>query len=165
MAKASAAIDIPASPNEVWQLLGGFNSLPDWLSCIPKSELSEGGRVRHLSTLKGETIVERLEEFDNTARSYRYSIVQAPFPVTGYLSTLEVKPAADGKGSRVEWTATFTPNTGVSDAQASKIFQELFEGGLKELASRFKSKIKLGGTVIKANEPRQIVKEDDAKNA
>lgn len=137
MAKASAAIDIPASPNEVWQLIGGFNSLPDWLSYIPKSELSEGGRVRHLSTLKGETIVERLEEFDNTARSYSYSIIQAPFPVTGYLSALQVKPAVDGRGSRVEWTASFTPNPGVSDEQASKVFQEIFEEGLKELAFRF----------------------------
>lgn len=138
MAKASAAIDIPASPYEVWQLIGGFNSLPDWLGYIQKSELSEGGRVRHLATLKGETIVERLEEFDNTARSYSYSIIQAPFPVTGYLSTLQVEAAADEKGSRVEWTATFTPDTGVSNEQASKIFQGIFEESLNELASRFK---------------------------
>jgi Polyketide cyclase / dehydrase and lipid transport len=139
MGKASAAIDIPASPNEVWHLIGGFNSLPDWLTYIPKSELSEDGLVRHLATLKGETIVERLEDFDNTARSYSYSIIQAPFPVTGYLSTLRVKPAADGNGSVVEWTATFAPKTGVSDEQASKIFQGIFEEGLKELASRFNS--------------------------
>jgi ribosome-associated toxin RatA of RatAB toxin-antitoxin module len=39
MAQASATIDIPASPDEVWQLIGGFGSLPDWLPYIPKSEL------------------------------------------------------------------------------------------------------------------------------
>ncbi|MBV8641469.1 MAG: aldo/keto reductase, partial [Verrucomicrobia bacterium] len=27
VAQASASIEIPASPNEVWQLIGGFNSL------------------------------------------------------------------------------------------------------------------------------------------
>jgi uncharacterized membrane protein len=140
MGKTSAAIDIPASPNQVWQLIGAFNSLPDWLSYILKSELSEDGRVRHLTNLKGETIVERLEEFDNTARSYSYSIIQAPFPVTAYLSTLQVKPAADGNGSRVEWTATFTPNPGVSGEQTSKLFQGIFGESLKELASRFKSR-------------------------
>jgi hypothetical protein len=139
MGNVAAVIDIPASPNEVWQLIGGFNSLPDWLSYIPKSELSEDGLVRHLATLKGETIVERLEAFDNAAHSYGYSIVQGPFPVTRYLSTLRVKPAADGKRCLVEWTATLTPKTGVSDAQATKIFQEIFEKGLKELASRFSS--------------------------
>jgi hypothetical protein len=52
MGSAADAIDIPASPNEVWQLIGGFNSLPNWLSYIPKSELSEGGRVRHLASKK-----------------------------------------------------------------------------------------------------------------
>ena len=61
MAQASAVIDLPASPNEVWQLIGGFNSLPDWLPYILKSELSEGGRVRHLATTTGDTIIERLE--------------------------------------------------------------------------------------------------------
>ncbi|MBV8414168.1 MAG: SRPBCC family protein [Verrucomicrobia bacterium] len=119
MAQASAVIDISASPNEVWQLIGGFNSLPDWLGYILKSELSEGGRVRHLATPQGKTIVERLEKFDNTARSYSYSIIEAPFPITEYLSTLQVKPSTDGKGARVEWSATFAP-TGVSEAGASK---------------------------------------------
>lgn len=138
MAQASASIDIPASPSDVWQLIGGFNSLPDWLGYIPKSELSEGGRVRHLANPKGETIVERLEKFDNAARSYSYSILKASFPITGYLSTLQVKTAPDGKGSRVDWSATFTP-AGVSDDEASKIFQAIFEDGLKELAGRFKS--------------------------
>jgi hypothetical protein len=61
-------------------MIGGFNSLPDWLAYIPKSELSEGGRVRHLANPNGETIVERLEKFDNAARSCSYSILRTPFP-------------------------------------------------------------------------------------
>jgi Polyketide cyclase / dehydrase and lipid transport len=80
MAQALAVIDIPVSPNEVWQLIGGFNSSPDWLAYIPKSELSEGGRVRHLANPNGETIVEGLEKFDNAARSYSYFILRTPFP-------------------------------------------------------------------------------------
>ena len=68
MAQASASIDIPATPDQVWQLIGGFNSLPDWLPDVQKSELSEGGRVRHLANPDGETIIERLEAFDNDAR-------------------------------------------------------------------------------------------------
>ena len=45
MGKTSAAIEIPASPNEVWQLIGGFDSLPDWLGYIPKSELIEDADI------------------------------------------------------------------------------------------------------------------------
>ena len=110
MVQASASIDIPASPGEVWQLIGGFNALPDWLPYILKSELSEGGRVRHLATPTGETIIERLERFDDTARTYSYSILKAPFKVTNYLATIRVEAKDDGNSSSVEWPGIFTPN-------------------------------------------------------
>jgi len=137
-AQASASVDIPAPPDQVWKLIGGFNSLPDWLPDIPQSELSQGGRVRHLATSKGEIILERLEAFDDVARSYTYSILQAPFPVTDYLSTLHVIETDGGKGSRVEWSGRFTPK-GVSNQEASRIFQGIFESGLKALAAGFSS--------------------------
>ena len=136
MAQASANIEITASPNEVWQLIGGFGSLPDWLPCIPESELSEGGRVRHLTNSGGEIIVERLVKFDDAALSYTYAILQAPFPVTNYLSTLRVWETGDGSGSRVEWLGQFTPN-GVSDLEAFRLFQGIYENGLKALAAAF----------------------------
>lgn len=134
MATASVFIDIPASPDQVWQLIGGFNSLPDWLAFIPKSELSEGGRVRSLHTQDGQLIIERLEAFDNAARTYSYSITQAPFPVTDYLSTLSVE--AHGEGSRVHWSGQFTPN-GVSDEQAQALFSGIYTDGLAALRANF----------------------------
>jgi D-threo-aldose 1-dehydrogenase len=136
-ARASSSVDIPASPDVVWQLIGGFDSLPDWLPFIPKSELSDGGRVRHLANPEGEVIVEQLEAFDDSGRSYSYSILQAPFPVTDYLSMLRVLP--NESGSRVEWSAKFTPK-GISEAEASRLFQGIFENGLKALAERFTAK-------------------------
>ena len=141
MAQASASIDIAAPPDQVWQLIGGFNSLPNWLPYIPKSELSEDGRVRRLANPDGQTIVERLEAFDNAARSYSYSILQAPFPVTGYQSTLCVQETDGGKGSRVKWWGQFTPK-GVSDQEVSRLFQSIYEDGLKALAAGFAAKRK-----------------------
>ncbi|MGO4470114.1 SRPBCC family protein, partial [Pseudoduganella sp. RAF53_2] len=95
MATASAHIEIPASAERVWQLIGGFDSLPDWLPYIPKSELSEGGRVRTLANPSGDAIVERLLSFDDAGRSYSYAILSAPFPVVGYRSTLRVVENGD----------------------------------------------------------------------
>src|SRR5262249_1783882 len=136
LAEVSASIDVSASADQVWRLIGGFGSLPDWLPSIFKSELSAGGRVRHLADLSGDTIVERLEAFDDAGRSYSYSILQAPFPVSDYLSILRVQPAADGNRARVEWSGKFKPD-GVSAAEASRLFQGIFENGLKALASMF----------------------------
>ncbi|GJD67007.1 hypothetical protein MPEAHAMD_7206 [Methylobacterium frigidaeris] len=69
MATASASVDISAPASEVWQLIRGFGSLPDWLPYIPNSELHEGGRVRYLANPDGGVIVERLMAFDEVGRS------------------------------------------------------------------------------------------------
>ena len=63
-----------------------------------------------------------------------HSILQAPFPVSGYLSTRRVQQAADGNRSRVEWSGKFTPE-GVSAVEASQLFQRIFEDGLKAMAT------------------------------
>lgn len=133
MAEASTSIDLALPADRVWQLIGGFGSLPDWLPYIPTSELSEGGRVRHLANPDGDAIVERLIAFDNAARSYSYAILTAPFPVTDYVSTLQVVDKG-GNACRVEWSGRFTPK-GVSDQEASKLFQGIYEDGLKALTA------------------------------
>lgn len=139
VAQAAASAEIPVSPDKVWERIGGFDSLPDWLPYIPNSELSEGGRVRKLANADGDIIVEKLMAYDNDGHSYSYAIIQAPFPVTNYLSTLRVEGTNDGKGCRVEWTGSFTPN-GVSKAEAARLFQGIYENGLKALAAGFRSK-------------------------
>ena len=133
MASTTASLDIPQSPDRVWRLIGGFGSLPDWLPYIPKSELGEGGRVRHLTNADGGVIVERLQSFDHDARTYSYAIEQAPFPVTGYLSTLTVHAVPGSPDtSRVEWSGSFTP-TGVTDTEAEELFHGIYTDGLAAL--------------------------------
>ncbi|MFJ3307263.1 SRPBCC family protein [Streptomyces sp. NPDC086549] len=133
MATTTVSIDVPRSADYVWQLIGGFDSLPDWLPYIPKSELGEGGRVRHLTNEGGDVIVERLKAFDHDKRTYSYAIERAPFPVTDYFSTLTVH-AVEGAPdtSRVEWTGSFTP-VGVSDFEAEALFHGIYTDGLAAL--------------------------------
>ncbi|WP_223531137.1 SRPBCC family protein [Pseudomonas sp. GL-R-19] len=134
MATASAFIDIPASAEQVWQLIGGFNSLPDWLPFIPRSELSEGGRVRSLQTADGAVVIERLQAFDNAGQTYSYSILQAPFPATDYLATIKVQ--AQGEGARVTWSGRFEP-VGVSNEEVEALFNGIYQGGLEALRANY----------------------------
>jgi hypothetical protein len=136
MGHASTSIDLNVPPDEVWQLIGGFNSLPDWVPFIVKSEAVEGGRVRHLETPKGEFIIERLEKFDQVGRTYTYSVLQAPpSPVTDVLATITVHSEDDGKTSQVEWSGTYTPKG--MDEEAQKHLLGIFNSGLTALAKRF----------------------------
>ena len=56
-----------------------------------------------------------------------------------YLSTLRVERSNGGKNCRVEWTGSFTPK-GISRAEAAKLFQGIYEDGLKALAAGLASK-------------------------
>ncbi|MGE7903555.1 SRPBCC family protein [Peribacillus sp. NPDC094092] len=132
MAHTTISIEIFASPEQVWQLIGGFESLPDWLPYIPSSKVTEGGRVRHLANPDGDAIVERLEAFNDKERYYTYSIMKAPFPVTDYLSTIRVREGMDDKTSLVEWSGCFTP-VGVSDEEAINLFYGIYKDGLEAL--------------------------------
>lgn len=134
MATASVFIDIKASAEQVWQLIGGFNSLPNWLPFIPQSELSEGGRVRSLLTADGAVVIERLEAFDNAGKTYSYSILQAPFPATDYLSTIRVE--TQGQGARVTWSGRFTAK-GVTDEEVVALFAGIYQGGLEALRANY----------------------------
>ncbi|MFB9925941.1 SRPBCC family protein [Amycolatopsis halotolerans] len=133
MASTSVSRTVPASPQQVWDLIGGFASLPDWLPYIPESTALDGGRTRRLTNPEGETIVERLVAFSDAERHYSYAILEAPFPVTGYLSTLRVH-AIPGQenAAEVQWSGSFTPD-GVTDEQAVDLFAGIYRDGLDAL--------------------------------
>ncbi|MFC6081085.1 SRPBCC family protein [Sphaerisporangium aureirubrum] len=131
MAFTTASIDLTAPPDHVWRLIGGFDSLPDWLPFIRTSTVTEGGRIRHLTTTTGDQISERLESFDEDSRTYTYTFLQSPFPVTNYHATLTVHETPDPQKSQVEWSATFTPTEADDDAVA--LVNSIFTNGLNAL--------------------------------
>ncbi|MGW2823694.1 SRPBCC family protein [Streptomyces sp. NPDC001443] len=133
MASTSVSRVVPASPQRVWDLIGGFDALPDWLPYIPESAALEGGRVRRLTNPDGDVIVERLVAFDEAGRHYSYAILEAPFPVKGYLSTLRVHPVAGRDDvAEVQWSGRFTPD-GITDAEAEALFAGIYRDGLDAL--------------------------------
>ncbi|MEV7187357.1 SRPBCC family protein [Kitasatospora sp. NPDC093102] len=133
MASTSVSRIVPASPDKVWNLIGGFDALPDWLPYIPESAASEGGRVRSLKNPEGEVIVERLVDFNEAERHYGYAILQAPFPVTGYVSTLRVH-AVPGRDdvAEVQWSGRFNPE-GATEQEVVDLFTGIYADGLDAL--------------------------------
>ncbi|WP_328629481.1 SRPBCC family protein [Streptomyces sp. NBC_00353] len=133
MTSTSVSRVVPASPERVWQLIGGFDSLPDWLPYIPESTALEGGRVRRLANPDGEAIVERLVDFNETERHYSYAILEAPFPVVGYISTLRVHEVPGRKDvAEVQWSGRFTPQ-GTDEDEVVTLFTGIYRDGLDAL--------------------------------
>ncbi|MFE3152545.1 SRPBCC family protein [Streptomyces sp. NPDC059218] len=133
MASTSVSRIVPASPEKVWSLIGGFDALPDWLPYIPESTPLEGGRVRRLKNPEGDVIIERLVDFNETERHYSYAILQAPFPVNGYVSTIRVHtvPGRDDI-AEVQWSGRFNPDN-ATEAEVVELFTGIYADGLDAL--------------------------------
>lgn len=84
-------------------------------------------------------IVERMTAFEDSARHYTYTILEAPFPVRGYLSTLRVHEVPGAPGSaEVEWTGRFVPD-GVSEEEAVALFTGIYDEGLTALEAALRA--------------------------
>lgn len=105
MADGKAEVTIARSPEDVWALVGQFESLGEWMPGIDACEID--GDVRKLQMM-GMEIHEQLKDRDEAAKRISYSIVKSPMPLEHHLATLTVTP--DGDGSRLEWAYEVRPD-------------------------------------------------------
>jgi hypothetical protein len=118
------------SPDALWKKVGDFCGIGDWHPAVEKCVLNADGKERTLSLKGGGVIVERLESVDDANHAYTYTIRSGPLPVTNYSSTISVSP--DPKGSSIKWVGTYEAK-GVSDADAKKVIDGIYEAGEKAL--------------------------------
>ena len=136
MTKVSMSTDLPASPEAVWELVGSFGALSNWHPAVEKTELESGGKRRRLSLVGGGSIVEELERTSDTEHVYRYSILESPLPVAGYVAEVRVREGPGGKGCTVEWSSDFKPKD-VGEADARKVIEGIYQAGLDNLRKLF----------------------------
>jgi hypothetical protein len=130
MAKFSMSADLKTSADSVWKMIGGFNALPDWHPAIEKSELEEEGQVRRLALAGGGTVIEKLVSTDDGSRTYSYTIVDSPLPISDYIATIKV--TGEGDDCTVEWSSEFEP-AGASLEDATAVVRGVYEAGLENL--------------------------------
>ena len=136
MTKVNMTTDLSAPADTVWNVVRGFNALPDWHPAVAGSELSEDGGVttRTLSLVGGGSIVERLDSADEKDRSYSYTILSGPLPVADYNGTIRVLDK--GNGCAVEWSSEFNA-AGVPEGDAVAVIRGIYEAGFESLKKMF----------------------------
>jgi Polyketide cyclase / dehydrase and lipid transport/Domain of unknown function (DUF4331) len=128
------SVDLAASPDQVWSLIGKFGDLM-WHPLAASIKLTgEGvGQLRTIETIDGKQIIERLEAANHSQRLYHYTNVSG-LGVVDYTGTFELKPK--GSGSSVEWRVQF-----LADNQPTLIVRTivatLMKVGFEALAKRF----------------------------
>ena len=127
--------DLDVAADELWNLIGGFNALPDWHPAIEKSELQEEGSMRKLSLAGGGTIIEKLVKSSPEERIYSYTIEDSPLPVSNYKAEIKVKDNGKGKSS-VEWSSEFSAE-GAPEDDAIEVIQGIYQAGFDNLKKMF----------------------------
>lgn len=134
MAKLSMTLPLVAGADKIWDMIGGFNALPDWHPGIEKSELEDGGTIRRLTLAGGGQLVEKLTQTDEHGRGYSYEILESPLPMANYKATIKVNE--DGNAAEVEWSCEFDA-VGAPEADVTKIIQGVFQAGFDNLKKMY----------------------------
>ena len=135
MAKVAVSMKLDAPADEVWGIVGGYHCLPNWHPAVAKSEAIEDGNdiIRDLELHDGGHVIERLDEFSNSRRTYTYAITGGVMPVENYTATLSVYEDENGAGAVIHWTAEFDA-TGDEAETVDLIANDVFRRGFQAVA-------------------------------
>lgn len=132
------AVDIAATPDKVWAIMGNFDALSAWHPVVASSTADKGntiGSVRSL-TLKADGnpgFTEKLIKYSAAKYTYTYDITptQKVLPVVNYRATITLKKTATG--TKVTWRASFHAAPGAENQAAIDAITGVFRGGLDNL--------------------------------
>jgi hypothetical protein len=131
--KVSESVQLSASPEVVWLLVGKFDSRWNPLVASIKMVGSGVGQLREIETVDGKTIIERLDSIDQSTLTLTYSLISG-IPAKPYTGVIQVMRA--GTGSKVTWTVNYRPS-GQGELIVHLMIKSLIARGLNELQARF----------------------------
>ena len=145
--KSSQTVNIARTPDQVWAIVGDFDSIARWHPVVASSPADKGNQVgsKRTLTLKAEGAPhfdEELIKYDAAAHSYQYKIDKVDpkvLPVNNYQAWFEVQANPAG-GSTIEWRAAFyrgymlnDPPPELNDAASVKAITGVFRAGLDNI--------------------------------
>jgi uncharacterized protein YndB with AHSA1/START domain len=128
-------VDIAATPDEVWVVLGDLTAVDRWIPGVTSVVRTDTGRM--CTFADGHVQNEQILDYSPENRSYRYVIDGAPLPVRDNTGRFTVEDI-DG-GARVVWDSNFVPldpATGDELARMWKPFLPMVLGNLKTLVEK-----------------------------
>ena len=123
MAEETVAVDINATPDVLWGMLGDFEGIGGFFPGIESVVIEEDDRVLNLA---GMEIRERLISRDDESSTLVYSIVDG-VPIESHEATVTV--SASGDGSHVTWVVDASPD------EMADLMQSVYQQSLEALKS------------------------------
>ncbi len=139
--ESSKIVEIPGPAAEVWRLLADFGAIEKWWPAgMLEKVVSEGegiGMVRHMHTLIGLILSERLDGLDHETRTIRLSIIDGlPLGIEDYHAVGRVI-ANEENVCTLDWRGTYEIPSASSEADARAVIEGAYEAQAMGLLSHF----------------------------
>jgi hypothetical protein len=120
---------LEASADKVWASISAFDGIERYLPAVRSSSVQgQGvGCLRTCTLTDGVVLRERLVAIDPETRTLRYELVEAPFPIEGYVATMEVRELTQGR-CEFRWSSKFQVKDGPA-AVFEGIFAQAYAAG------------------------------------
>ena len=119
---------LSAGSDKVWSAIRGIDGLERWFPIIATCRVNGAGvgAIRIMTLNDGAEIKDRIDEINDTARRFRYTRTESPFPVNRYLGTVEVRD--DNGKTALSWTLELDISPEVRDELTSLLTGALSDG-------------------------------------
>lgn len=138
--RCSTIINAPIE--SVWEMLRDFNGHDRWHPAVARSALESGrrtdqiGAVRNFVLESGERLREQLLSLSDTAKHFRYAIVESEVPLLNYVAEVTLKPVTDGNRTFWCWSSKFDTPPGQEAELADLVAKGVYEAGFEAIRSR-----------------------------
>jgi hypothetical protein len=133
---------IASSIDRVWAIIRDFNGLPSWHPAFCDSSIEDGrpsdavGCVRSFHLKSGGHLRERLLTLSDRDHICTYTILESPFPISDYVSTIQLLPVTDTNQTYAQWTGEFNCTPDVERDLINTV-RGVYLGGFDFLKSDF----------------------------
>lgn len=134
-------VDLLATPSQAWEAIKDFKGWQAWHPAFASTDITQGqgntqGTVRVLTAKDGARFTEELLAHSAALRSYQYRIIESPLPITGYVSTIEVRE--NEGGASVVWSSSFRVLPATPEQDIKKAISAVYRAGLDNPSSVLK---------------------------
>lgn len=133
-----ASTVIPAPVDQIWGFVRDFARIDVWHPDVTKVSIDgtdpgpQVGQERTITLRDGSVMRERLLALDDAQRSYTYSLIESPLPISAHSSTVALSPVTTDDATFVSWSADFVVEgsvpPGLTDGVRDQVMIVGFDG-------------------------------------